>query len=313
MPFEWPNAEQMTYRLWRLRRLWAFCALLPMVVITAVWLAGNGPVPVHFASLAIVGIAALVTLHIVLFPNVADETMALSAALTGLVCALPFLRDLGALAPVEHAQSAMVLGALAGLIGTGLAMALLAPLLKLLSFAGPVIRRPIHTQIDLACSVSVARQQYALQPQTRRGRILTGQADAQGLFDVAICSGHEIDPDAAEQPLVARVTAKILQSGPDSHAVMLLLPCGSLSVSAFRFIAHPGGCRVQLSEIPGDFTPGMYLHYWLTDQQGDTLTEVADRITGRPERANGLAHGVSFLSLAGLVLSPSEPVADRAK
>ena len=65
--------------------------------------------------------------------------------------------------------------------------------------------------------------------------------------------------------------------------------------------------------MPGDFTLGMHAMYWLTDQQADNMTECADTILSEPARANGLSHGVSLLSLAGAVLSPRAPVADRAK
>ena len=66
-------------------------------------------------------------------------------------------------------------------------------------------------------------------------------------------------------------------------------------------------------EMPGDFTLGMHAMYWLTDQQADNMTECADTILSEPARANGLAHGVSLLSLASAVLSPRAPAVGRAK
>lgn len=307
MPFEWPDVEQMTYRLWRLRRLWALCVLLPAAVILA------AAVPPALGSLAMLAIAILVTAHLVLFPNVAHETLALSLSLAGLVVLLPRAQGLAVMAPVEHTQAALVLATAFAVVATAGLMALLGQLVRVLLHIGPTMRLRLSSQADLPCSPSVAQRQFALQPQSRRGRVLTGQTDAKGLFEVAVASAQVADPVHPDQPLVVRVAAKVLHAEPGWHDVMLILPCGAVTVTAQRFTQTGDGCRVTVADMPGDFTLGMYLHYWVTDQQGDALQETADIITGTAERANGLAHGASFLSLAGLVLSPSAPLADRAK
>jgi len=311
MPFEWPSSDQICYRLWRLRRLLALCLLVPAAVGLA--LAVGGHLPVDHVALALVLIGGLVMMHLVLFPNGTHETLGLTLALSGLLAALPWVNGLGALAPADFAQAGLVFAVTGALVATGLGMAVLVQLLKVLTFIGPSLRLPLRAQTDVGCSVAVALQQFAIKPQIRRGRILTGQADARGFFDVAVASAQDTDPDHAGQPLVGRATAKVLYNDSHSHAVLLLLPCGAISVSALHATPQPAGCRVDLAELAGDFTLGMYVRHWLTDQQADVMTEVADRIIGAEPRANALAHGVSFLSLAGLVLSPSEPVADRAK
>jgi hypothetical protein len=303
MLFDWPTPEQITYRLWRLRRLWAVCTLVPVCAILFFGL------PLMQGVL----VAGLVTVHLALFPNVAQETLGLSVAATGLVVTAPVVRDLALLAPDPHVQATLVLAAALAVIVAGAVMMLFARLLSLLIYAGPVMRRRLVSRVDLACSTAVAHRHFALQPQIRRGRILTGQADGQGVFEVAVASAQLADPLHPDLPLVVRVAAKVLQSDAGSHDLLLMLADGGVTVCAHRFEASAAGCRVTLSELPGDFTLGMHLLYWLTDQQADAMTEVADVIAGQPERANGLAHGVSFLSLAGLVLSPSEPLADRAK
>lgn len=305
MLFQWPDAEQMTYRLWRLRRLWALCVLVPAVAVFAASPASG--------AAAVLVIAVLVTAHLVLFPNVAHETLALSLSLTGLVLALPAVQEVATAAPVGHGQAAQVLAVLIALCGASVVMVLLGQVIHVLVHLGPVMRLRLKSHADLPCSAAVAQRQYALQPQVRRGRVLTGQADAQGLFEVAVASAQMSDPVHPDQPLVVRVAAKVLHTEPGHHDVMLILPCGAVTLTAQRFVQTPQGCRVSVSDMPGDFTYGMYLHYWLTDMQGDALQETADVITGTAERANGLAHGASFLSLAGLVLSPSAPVARRAK
>ncbi len=307
MPFEWPDVEQMTYRLWRLRRLWALCVLVPAALIMV------AAVPPALGSVAILVIAGLVTAHLVLFPNVAHETLAVALSLAGLVVLLPWVQGLAALAPADHAQAAGLLAVALAVIVTGGMIALLAQVLQVLVHTGPALKARLTARIDLPCGPHVAQRHYALQPQTRRGRVLTGQVDAQGLFEVAVASAQMADPLHPDQPLVVRVAAKVLQAAPGHHDVMLIRPCGTVTLSAQRFAPTAQGCRVTQTDMPGDFTLGLHLLYWLTDQQGDALQETADIITSTPERANGLAHGASALSLAGLVLSPREPVGQRAK
>ena len=144
----------------------------------------------------------------------------------------------------------------------------------------------------------------------RRGRILTGDVDENGFFSVAIMSPQVADPEDPTRPLIVQVVAKLLEESDQHHQVMLVLDSGAVTVTSEKFVPTSKGCRVEITELPGDFTLGMHLLFWLTDQQVDNLIETADVITGEPIRVNGLAHGVSFLAVAGAVLSPRHPMAD---
>ena len=110
---------------------------------------------------------------------------------------------------------------------------------------------------------------------------------------------------------MVKIDAKVLQSDDERHEVMLVLANGAVTVTTYRFYPDGEGCRVSITELPGDFTMGMHAIFWLTDQQTDNLVEVAELLEPGPSCANGMAHGVSLLSLAGIILHPRHPALDR--
>lgn len=313
MQFDWPTPEQMMYRVTRLRRVIALAVSIPVGVMLMTALIDPSFLSPDRATLAALAVAVLIVGHVMLFPNVALETLSLSLSVTLLVVSVPWIKMLAWFAPVEYANAAYVILVGAAILVTGAAMVLFKALLSLLMYAGPAIQRRLTGEIDIACSTAVAHRQFTLQPATRRGRILSGAADSTGLFDVAIVAPQVADPQNPDQPFVARVTAKVMHSDAHSHQVMLVLGDGSVATSFHTFAATETGCHVTTAEMTGDFTLGMHAMFWLTDQQADNLTEIADRILSVPERANGLSHGVSFLDMAGALLSPREPVVNRAK
>jgi len=313
MHFDWPTPEQMMYRIIRLRRLIVVAVGIPVCVILVMGLVDPLFVSPNRAMFGAIAVAFVIAAHVVLFPNVTLETLSLSLALALLVPALSWVSPLAGRFPVENMQAASVLLVVCALMCAGAAMVLIEVLLTGVIFAGPAVPWRLRVSMDIACSASVAHRQFALQPHMRRGRVLSGPADSDGLFDVAIVAPQVADPDQPDQPFVARITAKVLQSDATSHQVMLVLGDGSVATTSQCFTPTTGGCRVEIMEMPGDFTYGMHLMFWLADQQADDLTEVADVILSQPARANGLAHGVSFLSIAATVLSPRSPAAGRAK
>ncbi|MEJ8560988.1 hypothetical protein QTO30_06965 [Yoonia sp. GPGPB17] len=312
MPFIWPTSEQIVYRVMRLRRLIALAVMVPVVVMLGVALIDPSVLSPERATLASVAVALLVVGHVVLFPNVTLETISLSLSVTALVVAMPVIKIVAGWAPAEHQSAALVLLVTFSVAATGFLMAVLQIVLNALAYSGPLLGLRLKTRAELPCSPTVARRQCALQPQTRRGRVLTGDADENGFFNVAVASHHVEDPENPGQPLVVKVDAKVLNTTDVQHDVMIVLPNGSVTVTSQRFVPTPQGCRVEVTDMPGDFTVGMHALFWLTDQQADNLTEVSDVILGEDARANGLAHGVSLLSVAGALLSPRQPLAKNA-
>ncbi len=313
MSFAWPTTQQVFYRVMRLRRLIAIAVAIPMlVVMTVAWMDPN-VLSAYRATVACLGIAALVTAHVVVFPNVTLETFALSLSATMMVVVMPVIKIISLWAPAEHATAAFIILVCFAVAAMGVAMALIQIILGALVYAGPAVRRTLKTSIVLPCSPKVAFQQFALRPQARRGRVLTGPADENGFFDVAVAVVAPSDSETDNAIGVVKLDARILSSSPTQHDVMMVLRNGSVTVTSQCFAATRDGCEVQVTDLPGDFTAGMHVLFWLTDQQADNLTETADTVIGQAARTNGVAHNVSLLSVAGMILSPRPPVSNRAE
>jgi hypothetical protein len=302
MPFEWPTTEEMMYRIARLRRVVALALMVPVIVLFSAALIDPVSLPADRACFAAMAVAVLVVGHVALFPNVTLETISLSLSISFLVVSVPWIKAVAQWAPAEHASSAFVILIAFSVALTGVLMAVLQIALSVLVYAGPALRLRLKTTLFVPCAPAVAFRQCAMQPQTRRGRVLTGAVDDNGFFEVAVVATHHPDPDQPDQPLIVKVDAKVLESTPEHHDVMMVLQDGSVTVTSQQFTAVDGGCLIAVSDMPGDFTLGMHAMFWLTDQQADNLTEMTDVIIGQDARANGLAHAVSLLSVAGTLL-----------
>ncbi len=311
MLFDWPTPAQVIYRITRLRRVIVLAVVLPVLVMLGLSLLDPAVLSPQSATLASLAVATLVIGHVVLFPNVTLETISLSVSLTLLVVAMPAIKAVAHWAPAEHVAAALVILVAFAVAATGVMMAILQILLGALVYAGPVVRLRLRSQLEVGCSVAVALRQCALKPQTRRGRVLTGEADENGFFDVAVASPIAADPENPDQPFVVKVDAKVLASTPDRHDAMIVMRNGTVTVTSLTCVPTDKGCRIEIADLPGDFTLGMHVMFWLTDQQADNLTEMTDVILGHDARANGLAHGVSLLSVAAAVLSPQHPLMNR--
>ena len=305
MLFQLPTLNQAIYRVMRLRRLIAVAVAVPFVTLLALSWMDPSVLTAAEASVAILGLTAVIVAHTVLFPNVTLETLALSFALTTLVVLMPLISALSLWAPVAQQSGAFALLVMFAVAMTGLLVVLLHILLGSLTYGGPVLRRVLHMRQALPCSKDVAFQQLALRPATRRGRVLTGPVDDNGFFDVAVALAG---PEGAEDHV--RVDAKVLETSDDRHDVMLLTRSGAMTVTSLGFTETKDGCVVDVRDMPGDFTLGMYAMFWLTDQQADNLTEMTDGLFGRDPRANGLAHHGSLMAVAGAILSPRAPMVD---
>ena len=313
MPFAWPTTEQVFYRLMRLRRLIAIAVAIPMMmVLTVAWMDPTVLSAFH-ATVACFGIAGLVVGHVVLFPNVTLETFALSLSATLLIVVMPVIKIVSLWAPAEHATAAFIILMSFAVAAMGVVMALIQILLGALVYAGPDVRKTLKTKMVVPCSPNVAYQQFALRPDARRGRVLTGPVDENGFFDVAVAVVAMADDNTHDAMEVVKLDAKVLNSTPERHDVMMVLRNGSVTVTSQHFSATDNGCEVLVCDLPGDFTVGMHVLFWLTDQQADNLTETADAVVGHTARTNGVAHNVSLLSVAGAVLSPRAPVSNHTE
>lgn len=312
MQFDWPTPDQITYRIHRLRRLIALAIALPVLVLLGGSLIDTAFIAPDRATLAAMAVAVMVVGHVILFPNAGLETIAMSLGVTAMSVAAPWIKAVAVVAPLEYRTAALMMLIALSVVATGLLIAGLQVALGWLMMVGPMKAWRLRGAVNVPCSPDVARGQFALQPNVRRGRILTGQADENGFFDVAILAPQIADPEMPSKPMVVRVAAKVIDRVADGQQTMLVLPNGRVTVTSEQFTATTDGCHVEITELPGDFTIGMYAMFWLTDQQMDNLTETADLISGNLARANGLAHGVSFMSIIGAVLAPQPKVVGGA-
>ncbi len=313
MSFAWPTTEQVFYRMMRLRRLIAIAVAIPTMMVLAVAWMDPTVLSAFHATLACLGIASLVVGHVVIFPNVTLETFALSLSATLLIVVMPVIKNVSLWAPAEHATAAFIILMSLAVAAMGVVMALIQILLGALVYTGPVVRKTLKTKMVVPCSPNVAFQQFALRPDSRRGRVLTGPVDDNGFFDVAVAVVATTDDGTQNAMEVVKLDAKILKSTPERHDVMMILRNGSVTVTSQHFAETDDGCEVQVCDLPGDFTAGMHVLFWLTDQQTDNLTETADAVVGQTGRTNGVAHNVSLLSVAGAILSPRAPVSNRTE
>ncbi|SFS06595.1 hypothetical protein [Yoonia litorea] len=305
MHIQWPSFDQMTYRVMRLRRLLAVAMMIPLIGLLSVSWAYPDVLSAAHASIAACGLALLLVAHVVIFPNVTLETLALAFAATGLVVIMPLIKALAVWAPVEQQSGALLLLVAFAVALCGVVMILCQILLGGIIYAGPTVKRVMVASQTVECSAKFALQQLSLAPNSRRGRLLAGEVDDNGFFDVAVATmGHDGTPECI------RVDAKVLESNSDQHDVMLISRSGAVTVTSLRVTPVAGGASVEVRDMPGDFTLGMYLLFWLTDQQADTLTEMTDLMAGREGRANGLSHHISLTSVAGALLSPRAPMID---
>jgi hypothetical protein len=313
MTFALPTPEQTVYRFMRLRRLIAIAVALPMIVIMSITWGDPAVLTAPHATLAMVGIAALVAAHAVLFPNGTLETLALSFSSTLLVIVMPLVKLVSLWAPAPYESGTLILLGAFAVAATGVIMALVQIALNALVYGGPLLRKTLVTELVVPCSPKVAFEQFALRPQLRRGRVLTGALDENGFFDVAVAM-PEVESDESDFTAnLVKLDAKVMASTAARHDVMMVMDNGSVTVCSQQFAAHPKGCKLTVSDLPGDFTVGMHGLFWLTDQQADNLTETADLVAGHDVRANNVAHHVSLLSVAGAIISPRAPVSSSAE
>ena len=308
MSFSWPTWEQFIYRVARLRRVVVLAVFAAIVV--AILYAANVAVPLENVMFILGLVAISVVFHVGLFPNVPLETMSIAPAMTAFLLALPRLATLASDAPVQYRDAAHVLIVVMAVIAAFAGTLVLNVLLSMLLYWGKAMNWRLNARAEFPMSVKAAHCAFGLRPDQLRGRVLTGSADANGFFDVAVMSHHLTDPENGDQPLIIKIDAKILTSDQSTHEVMLVLASGQVTVCSYHFTPTVTGCRVDVSEIPGDFTIGMHVLFWLTDQQFDNLIEMADIATRKCPRANGVSHAVSLFSLAGIVLSPRRPALD---
>lgn len=328
MPFEFPNWEQILYRIWRLRRLIAAANAIPFVLFAALGLVG-----LNTLTDSVAGLLALTFLHFliigghaVLFPNATEETLTLAIVLSvfGLIMAIfPIL--IGLILCVALAVWALMWGQ--------------SWLMELLG------RTETHdpdttARVMVKAKPEAVRAFFPLRPNSIRGQFTCGPADAEGAFPV----WHELSTletvGAAvptEDVVLDKVMSKLGQDGVDltqSSAsatapktdamqgppsfwakieidepgfqrtrLFFRTPSGEEEESStveHRFKSKKTGVQVTETDSTIGYPKGLSVMMWLNDFQKDGLVHLRELLESSPSATSlRLSHRWSILTMAG--------------
>ncbi|MBD3676891.1 MAG: hypothetical protein HUJ27_00630 [Rhodobacteraceae bacterium] len=311
MRFTWPGLRDITYRLWRLRRLIAVCTALPLLVFGLMGQTGLSEIASDGRGLIITTAVLffLVSAHAVIFPNSNQETVAISLLLAVFALVAPIISGSG----------------LGWLIFVIFALWVLwSGQRRILSWQSSTRNhRPVFkARVRTGRPIEEARAWFPLRPGHVRGAYTCGEADAEGRFPVWYELGQAnwmealgiTLPDLPGEPDEAAFAdlamrgdpafyAKIEEDGPDYQRTRILEGEDEVaSVVEHRFKARGNGCAVTESETAMSFPWGQSLFMWLADFQQDILCLHRDLLEGRQPVALREAHRHSlFTILTGLM------------
>lgn len=312
MTFAWPGISDVLYRLWRLRRLIAFGALLPVLAFGALGALGFGPAATVAGFGAVSGILlVLVALHAVLFPNSNHETLAVSLALAFLGIAIP-----------------LISGSFFGwfLFGIFTIWVICSGQNRILVWAST---RKSHqptfaSRIRVAAPIDKARAWFPLRPESTRGHYRSGKADAAGVFpvwydmpgadifetldiekpaDLAHLDDPAFDPYDIDQRSDPPSFHAVIEAEDDTFQTTRILegadPDAAVqAIVEHRFKATKSGCVVTEREAATDYPWGQSFTLWLADFAQDGLVYHRDLLEQRDTQSFRDAHRWSLVMLA---------------
>lgn len=325
MPFEFPNWEQILYRVWRLRRLIAFANAIPFVIFAFLGLIGlNGLTDSVGGLLALTFVhVALITAHAVLFPNANEETLMVALLL---------------------AAFGLIMAVLPALIGLFVCIALAAWALTwgqsmVLEYLGATEPHDPETmaRVKVKAEMEAVRAFFPLRPNTIRGQFRCGPPDAKGAFPVwhdlvvADMAGESAPPEDA---VLDKVMSKLesdgsdpgrpapvskrsdpMQNKPSFWAQIEIDEPGFQRTRLFfreasgkeeesstvehRFKAQKTGVLVTETDSTLNYPKGLSVSMWLNDFQLDGLVHLREHLENTPPKSLRAAHRWSLLTLAG--------------
>lgn len=267
------NVDLFLYRVHRLRRLIILAALPPMIVVLLIWLFAPG------LAWALLPFAVLCPMaHAVFYPNMQDETLAVSLTLT-VVFAL-----IGLIAPSIGWISAFF--GLIALLFVAFLMFMFFSLYPVLSFIRgdretPVLKARAKSKLPL----EDLRKAITFYPGRHDRFVDCGAPNSDGAFPVQmrVFAPSGSDEDTTEVELEAVIT----EQGPDVHEI----ESGVAGEDDFSIVRHEfkerrKGTLVIMEERPMVLPKSQYFGMWLTDYMADYLTAEIERAEESPPRAN---------------------------
>ncbi len=304
MPFDWPELDEVAYRLLRLWRLILAVSLLPVVLLVAIQLAYwpfTGQPPAHFIAFWVLCLLP-VGVHVVLFPNAHAETAMIGISISILVLLEPLVSGFGVLRILELIALVVIV-----LFGQFLLMMIQAKT----KLRPMIVKASVLTDSDMAA----ARQFFPFRPNQTGPKYASGPMGSDGVF--AVTEVEEYNPfdrlnDAptatteVDQPAPV-FWAKIVRDEPYEQETHIFTrdDAGAtelLAQQTHRFVSVKDGVRVREMETVDSYPIGLWLGLWLTDFQKDGLVFMRDNLEGRSTMALRSAHEQSLLTcVAGMM------------
>lgn len=306
------TVQDMTYRLYRLRRLLVAGSLLPLAgLATGAQISGLAGILTGWAPLAVAGLClAVLTALLLRFPNSMIEGVALSLSLTLTLALVPLIDNR------DHFADLF-------LSGGGVDAAVHMGLAWMLGFFAlvPAIGLLDRVRVGQSTVVSTLRHDLApdaafdaltLKPDVTSPDRQTGPADAHGFFDVTVWYDGA-DPETfapARQSHTYR--ARIVEAAPLRQVTATVLDHDgrtSTSVNEIRVTPTDDGCLCESREVQDHLTLLSRMNFWLADYGADYLQGALDEAAGRDSPAlcrqsqrsalACLAHAMKAQGLAG--------------
>lgn len=287
-----PDIRTLAYRLWRLRRLIAVSALLPLpgLLFAELWgvgltFGGGGGI------LWLFWIAASIALA-VRFPNGWVDQLALGLAVLAIILVSPVARHLG-VGPV----GGLLLGPL--LLATGWVWlnAVLPPMLDGVAMGTRTQRFVARVRMP----AKDLRDTLFLRPGARCGLHACGPADADGIFEVRALGHPTLDDGLAPAEGETGFFARVVERDETTQTTRFMLDRkkGSTGTTLQQITPARTGALYVSEELHDDLSAFAVLGFWLNDVEADRFTATLDFARGLAPRALKHAPRDSLLTWLG--------------
>ncbi|WP_095589042.1 hypothetical protein [Actibacterium ureilyticum] len=282
--------QEITYRLYRLRRLLVAGSLLPLAGLAiGAQISGLGGILTGWAPLAVAGLGlAVLTALLLRFPNSMIEGVALSLSLTLTLALVPLIDSRA------HFADLFLPGG-----GGGADAAVHMALAWMLGFFALVPAIALLDRVRIGQSTVVSTLRYDLAPDAAFDALTlkpdvtspdrqTGTPDRDGFFDVTVWYDGA-DPETfapARQSHTYR--ARIVEAAPLRQVTATVLQVQgrtSTSVSEVRVTPSDDGCLCESREVQDHLTLLSRMNFWLADYGADYLQGALDEAAGRESPA----------------------------
>lgn len=283
------DLRTISYRLWRLRRLIAVAALLPLPGILFAGLfgfgltyGGGGGILWFLWILAVFALA-------VRFPNGWIDLFALGLPLAAIIFLSPIARLFG-IGPFS--------GTLLGLVTMAAGWFWINGKLPAMLDDIPMGTQKNTFRARVALPAKTLREALFLRPGARCGLHACGAAGADGIFQVKSFGYQLLDDTFTPTEGEIAFLARVVETGETTQITQYFLAEDSLTASTTYEEVTPTrrGCSYAKEEVHDHFSVLAAIGFWLNDVEADHLTATLDFLNEQPPRALKLMPQDSLLT-----------------